>query len=223
MWKVLKGCPKSWLLISAVIGVACYAFPTVDLWVSGLFFKEGDFYLAKHPLLVGIHNSVKFGVMGLVVIYTLLFISNLYYKRPVLWGLTERHLLYLFLALAMGPGLVVNSVFKEHWGRARPMQVAEFSGDKQFTPAFVITNQCETNCSFVSGDPSVGFYLFSVTLLFGIRLLWLPLVMGGILGSVRIIQGAHFFSDVLLSGIFTFWVCYFLYVILVKKYQQKQG
>ena len=59
----------------------------------------------------------------------------------------------------LGPGLVVNGILKEHWGRARPRDVTQFGGDRRFTPALVIADQCERNCSFSAGHPSAGFAL----------------------------------------------------------------
>ena len=50
---------------------------------------------------------------------------------------------YVALCAAVGPGLVANLGFKDHWGRARPVHVTEFGGTKQFTPPLVRTDQCE--------------------------------------------------------------------------------
>ena len=43
-------------------------------------------------------------------------------------------------------------------------QIAEFGGDKRFTPAFVPSDQCARNCSFPAGDPAVGFYFVAAGL-----------------------------------------------------------
>ena len=53
--------------------------------------------------------------------------------------------------------IFVNLILKNFWGRARPNDVVELDGKESFSPWFEITNACETNCSFVSGDASVGF------------------------------------------------------------------
>lgn len=207
------------VFFSIIAGMLVYYFSALDIWVTSLFYDpefkgvEG-FYLRPHPFLMAMHNAVMWVVLAMVCLYATLILGNIIRKRPVLFGLTNLALCYLLLTLIIGPGLVVNVIFKDHFGRARPVQVEAFGGTKTFTPPFVISDQCERNCSFVSGDPSVGFVLFSFVMLYGARWVWLPLLTGGTMGMVRIMQGAHFFSDVLFSGIFTFWVCYGLYYLL---------
>ena len=51
----------------------------------------------------------------------------------------------------------VNLVLKNFWGRARPNDVLELGGKEVFSPWYEMSNACLTNCSFVSGDASVGF------------------------------------------------------------------
>jgi lipid A 4'-phosphatase len=109
--------------------------------------------------------------------------------------------------------LVVNAVFKEHWGRARPRDITEFGGTRTFTPAFVISDQCERNCSFVSGHASLPFAFAALGFLLR-RRRWAiyagAAAFGGLVGFGRIVQGAHFLSDVVFSGVFVFLVAYLL-------------
>jgi lipid A 4'-phosphatase len=128
---------------------------------------------------------------------------------------TSRSVVYVLLALALGPGLLVNGILKSHSGRARPHQVMAFGGNKQFTQAFALSNQCAANCSFVSGESAVGF--FGLTFVFVAQrrrkaIAVASILLGLLLGFVRMGQGAHFFSDVIFSGVFTFLVSYLLYV-----------
>lgn len=124
-------------------------------------------------------------------------------------------LLYLLLALILAPGFVVHSVFKDEWGRARPHQTEVFGGTKAFTPAWVMVQQCDKNCSFVSGHAAMGFYVFAFGFLAqGIwrrRLFVLGCVTGGLVGLGRVIQGDHFLSDVIFSGFIVYFVCWLLY------------
>jgi lipid A 4'-phosphatase len=163
-----------------------------------------------------IHNSVTYLTKFLVVLWIALLTIN-YFSKKNIWGLTKKQLSYLLLALILGPGLVVNGIFKDHWGRARPNTVTEFSGTKTFTPPFIMSDQCEKNCSFVSGDPSVGFYLFALAFAIPARkklFSSLAMGLGCVYGATRIMQGAHFFSDVIFSGVFTFSVCYLLWLVM---------
>lgn len=203
-------------ILSVIVGVVCYAFPEIDLWASGLFFDGSHFFLSRHPILLMLHKSVKILTISLVILYIGLLVKSYLWRDlrlPI--EISRKQIIYLMVALILGPGLVVNTLFKDHWGRARPSQVEQFNGSHTFSPAFVITDQCERNCSFVSGDPSVGFYLISFVFLSGRkRLLWLPMSIGSLYGATRLIQGAHFLSDVILSAIFTMWLCYGLYWLM---------
>ncbi|MBI1262280.1 MAG: phosphatase PAP2 family protein [Rhizobiales bacterium] len=124
-------------------------------------------------------------------------------------------LLYLLLALLLAPGFVVNSVFKDEWGRARPWQTETFGGDKSFTPPWVMVNQCAKNCSFVSGHAAMGFYVFAFGFLaagaWRRRLFILGCVTGGLVGLGRVVQGDHFLSDVIFSGFIVYFICWLLY------------
>jgi lipid A 4'-phosphatase len=110
----------------------------------------------------------------------------------------------------------VNTILKDYCGRARPFQVSEFGGRRHFTPAFVITDQCKTNCSFVSGDASLGYFglaFFFVTRRRRVVIASAAVLAGTLIGLVRMAQGAHFLSDVIFAAVFTFlagWLLYFL-------------
>jgi lipid A 4'-phosphatase len=121
----------------------------------------------------------------------------------------------MLAALAVGPGLVVNLGFKDHWGRARPRDVSEFSGERSFTPALQPTDQCERNCSFVAGHPSVVFWLAVLGFAAAARrrrnrIFAAAAVLGLVAGFGRIVQGGHFLSDVVFSGIAVFAVIWVL-------------
>ncbi|MFZ5466979.1 MAG: phosphatase PAP2 family protein [Pseudomonadota bacterium] len=109
---------------------------------------------------------------------------------------------FLLLSLLLGPGLMVNGVLKEHWGRARPHQVVDFGGQKPFTPALQPADNCASNCSFVSGHSAIGFWWLALGLAWPAwrwRALLLGVGLGGMLGLARIMQGGHFTSDVVFS------------------------
>ncbi|MFA5242235.1 MAG: phosphatase PAP2 family protein [Sulfuricella sp.] len=109
---------------------------------------------------------------------------------------------FLLLSLLLGPGLMVNLGLKEHWGRARPTQTADFGGPKIFTPALKPAANCQNNCSFVSGHASVGFWWLALGLAWPawrMRAMALGLGLGGLFGLARILQGGHFASDVIFS------------------------
>ncbi|MEY2621437.1 MAG: hypothetical protein RIT26_1257, partial [Pseudomonadota bacterium] len=135
----------------------------------------------------------------------------------LLWGVfsprlakQRRALGFLLLTLLLGPGLLVNEVLKNHWGRARPAQVSAFGGAAQYTPPWQMSDQCDKNCSMSSGHAALGFYPLALSwVLRRQRRLWLGVgaFSGGLVGLGRILQGGHFLSDVLVSGAVVWLVC----------------
>ena len=115
------------------------------------------------------------------------------------------------IAYILGPGLVVNTLLKTHWGRARPEDIKFFGGEKTFSLPFEISDQCTTNCSFVSGEGAgITAMFFSAALIFWVRaraklglrgwLILAPLGVICLLGlGLRLAKGRHFFSDSLFA------------------------
>ncbi len=208
----------TWIHMTAVAGSVGLALlfvlaPGVDLWFSGLFYREGvGFYLRDAVWVRALYDMVHPLAVALIVGLLLLLVHNLV-RRRALGPFDVRAVLFMLALLAVGPGLVVNVVFKDHWGRARPRDVVEFGGTRTFTPAFVISDQCERNCSFVSGHASLPFAFVGLGYLLR-RRRWAVFagaaMFGGLVGLGRIIQGAHFLSDVVFSGVFVFFVAYLL-------------
>ncbi|MEI9804295.1 MAG: hypothetical protein WDN48_07260 [Pseudolabrys sp.] len=60
--------------------------------------------------------------------------------------------------MALGPGLAVNVLLKDHWGRPRPIDVTQFGGMDKFVPWWDPRGACPNNCSFVSGDVAGAFW-----------------------------------------------------------------
>ena len=87
-----------------------------------------------------------------------------------------------------------------------------------FTPWYQISDACNTNCSFVSGDAAVGFsliVLFFITK--NILFFWTSLIFGFSIGLVRIMEGGHFFSDIIMSLILIYLCCFFQIKYFYKK------
>jgi hypothetical protein len=58
------------------------------------------------------------------------------FARPRMRGM-RRGALFLVLVMGFGPGLIVNDVFKEHWGRPRPHDLVELGGAREYVPPLV--------------------------------------------------------------------------------------
>lgn len=115
----------------------------------------------------------------------------------------RRGALFLVLVMAIGPGLLVNNVFKDNWGRPRPRDLVEFGGQREYVAPLLMSPR-EHGRSFPSGHAAVGFYLLVPYFLLRRRSCWKAagvlaggLLYGALMGYARIAQGAHFLSDVL--------------------------
>ena len=132
--------------------------------------------------------------------------------RTGLLDIAPRRVAYVLVCLLVGPGLLVNVVLKDQWGRARPSQVTEFGGTRTFTPALSLSDQCPRNCSFVSGEASLGFWWLAFGFLAapGRRrrlVVAAGLGMGTFMGVLRVAGGGHFLSDAIFAGLLTITVC----------------
>jgi lipid A 4'-phosphatase len=126
-------------------------------------------------------------------------------KRRTL--VSSRGALFLILSLAIGPGLLVNGLLKEGWGRPRPGMVTEFGGAHAFRPWWDPRGTCVTNCSFVSGETSSAVWMAAPAMLappaWRSVALGAALLYGATIATVRLLAGGHFLSDVIFAGIFT--------------------
>lgn len=207
------------LFIAAAMLLLIY--PQIDIQVEQLFYQPKiGFFLENKWWVQFFYNSVPFLLRCLGFGLILFFILINVLKRKI-FGMDNRKLLYLLLVLIVGPGLIVNAIFKDHFGRARPYQITEFGGNKTFSRALVIADQCDKNCSFPSGHAALGFYFIALALLcsrWQKTMFSLTILLGFLIGGARMIQGDHFLSDVVFSGLITFIVSYTLYYyIIVRK------
>jgi membrane-associated PAP2 superfamily phosphatase len=118
--------------------------------------------------------------------------------------------LFLVLVMIAGPGVLVNTVFKENWGRPRPKDIVEFGRPRQYVEVWVKNTPSGGN-SFASGHAASAFYILTPYFLFRRRrkgwaalFLGLGLTYGSLVGIARILQGAHFLSDVLWAAGFVY-------------------
>ena len=115
--------------------------------------------------------------------------------------------------------LIINLLLKNMWGRVRPNEISQFGGGDIFTPWYQITNQCDNNCSFVSGDASVGFLLILLYFLTKKDMFfWSSLLLGFSLGLIRILEGGLFLSDIMFAFLIVFSFCYWSYKIYIKNF-----
>ncbi len=201
---------NSLLLASLLVGLAAailfLAFPGLDLAFSALFVDDsGEFHLGQIAAVRQLRAVFNLAFAGFCALAIAGLAAALLLRRRLL-GQGWREWLYLLAAAITGPGLVANLLFKDHWGRARPVQVEQFGGDAMFSPVLLFSDQCQRNCSFVSGEASsIYLMFFALAMLLPVwrkPLFLVGIVAGSTAGLVRIAAGGHFLGDVLFAGIF---------------------
>ena len=200
------------------------AFPGIDLFVSALFFEPERhiFILRSHPLGDFVRKTLPYLLFALAGVTVVLGGAGAWQKRS-LGGISPRAAAFVVTALALGPGLVVNTLLKDHWGRPRPSTIAEFFGPNSYVRALIPSDQCLVNCSFPSGHAALGFWMVAFALLVPGRwrrpAVMAALLFGGLVGLVRIAQGGHFLSDVAFSGVIVVGLTRWLYARMVAPYE----
>lgn len=124
----------------------------------------------------------------------------------------RRRALYILLVIVIGPGVVVNLIVKDHWGRPRPVHTLEFGGTETFAPAAKMGNS--TDKSFVCGHCSVGYAFFVLYFLsqnHKVLYFLITLLLAWTMGFTRMAAGGHYLSDIVWSGYLVFFVAYVLY------------
>ena len=123
------------------------------------------------------------------------------------WAPSGRAVIFLIATIAIGPGLIVNLGLKDHWGRPRPYQTQDFSGQSPFRPWYETDGACKRNCSFVSGEAATGFWIVAPASVLPPPWRGPAIVAAFAFGAgaslLRLAFGGHYLSDVMLGGLIT--------------------
>ena len=212
----------AWILLLAVAATVPFLTPALDLRITSWFYNPAF----THPWPFEFNGFIKFlytfGTWpGLVTALIGLGILVIARYRPSLmkW---RRQAAFLFLTLVIGPGFLVNTVFKDHWGRPRPKMISEFGGRMDYQ-CFHEKGVGGRGKSFPCGHSSMGYYFVVVYFLarrrkkiIRLSLLAGAMVYGTLIGIARMAAGAHFASDVVWSALFPCLAAWILYYFVLK-------
>ncbi len=209
-----------WALLFFALAIFA-KFPGLDLLISARYYDpELGFFHRNQPVVLALYDWTPWIGRGLVIALAVFaLVAPLLARHFAKQGehsLAQRadgswrHLATVAVVCGLlGPGLIIEGIFKNHMGRPRPVQVVEFGGKDTYQGPFVQGATPERNRSFVSSHAAAGFWLMSLGLTCGPlwrrRWLLIGIVTGGVVGLGRILQGGHFFSDILFA-FFTVWL-----------------
>ncbi len=215
----------NWPLIAPAVGLLIFTtffrWTNADLFVSSLFYNAAShhwpwFFFPGCTLFYRVGTYPAFALFGIGL---LLVAVGRTARR---WQL-YRAGFFLVLLFIIGPGLIVNQGFKNHWGRPRPHQVERFGGLHAFVPVGSPGPLQQHNSSFPSGHAAVAFYLIGPAFLASPRRRGLAtglmiggLAFGGTMALVRVIQGGHFVSDVVWSAAIVYFTAVALAAVILR-------
>ncbi len=212
------GVRRQGLVIAVLATVTALIFaadPQLDLQLSHFFFDDATrrFPAAANPTAMWLRSASIWMFAGVALCVVATAITRL--LAPRRFPVPARVVAFLALTLALGPGLLVNGVLKEHWSRPRPGEVVQFGGTLPFVPWWDPRGQCQQNCSFVSGETSEAAWAVAPALLVpgSLRLVAFGAVavVTAVVGGLRLAFGGHFASDVLFAVLLTLAVVWAVY------------
>lgn len=169
--------------------------------------------IASQPLWLLFYRSAPWVTGSLAAAGTALLVAGAIRRT---WSGLRLPGTFLLLCVVLGPGLIINGILKDHWGRPRPRQIVEFGGRLQYVPPLVPART--HGKSFPCGHCSVGYLYASGWWLWRRRhplraaaSLAAGTTLGTLLGFGRMAAGGHFLSDVIWSGLIAFGVAHALF------------
>lgn len=208
-------------VIAVVVGGVFAVYPQLDIDISALFYNRqiNLFDVNVQPWTIHLREAARWLITLILAPACLAVIGKLIMpNRRMLVG--GRAALFLIVTMALGPGVLTNLVLKDHWGRARPIDITELGGTFRFTPWWDPRGDCPTNCSFVAGEPSGAFWTLAPAALappqWRLVAYGAALAFGTAVGLLRIAAGGHFFTDVVFAGVLMFLVIWTAHGLLFR-------
>jgi lipid A 4'-phosphatase len=210
---------SAWLAALALLTAGLFASSTLDLAIARVFYRPdtADHWPLAHELPWSLLYRAASWVTATLVLGGLAGLAASFGRARADW---RRAAVLVLLGVAIGPGLLANAVFKDHWQHPRPRDLMEFSGPVRYVPAPLIGT--EGGASFPCGHCSVGFMFAAGWWIWKRRRpAWARaslaggLALGLLLGVGRMAAGAHFFSDIVWSALLAFGVLHVLWYHLL--------
>jgi membrane-associated phospholipid phosphatase len=207
-----------------VNGLAFGLFPELELSVARHFHDIVDAgnnafaWRIYPPLMLARDIGLWVGTAIIIPVLAALAFKLIVPTRKML--IPGRAVVFLIATLALGPGLLVNVVLKDHWGRPRPIDITQLGGTEHYVRWWDPRGDCPNNCSFVSGDVAGAFWTMAPAALtpapWRILAYGAALALGTGMAALRVMAGGHFLSDVVFSGVFTFLIIWLAHGLIYR-------
>jgi lipid A 4'-phosphatase len=207
--------------VATGVGVGFAVNPHLDLHIAVYFHRL--FAAAPDAAWYGliattrdINRHLTFAVLALTS--ATLAIKFVWPQLPML--MPPRITVLVFVTILLAPGLLVNGLLKENWGRPRPGETVELKGSLDFKPWWDASGECRSNCSFASGEAAGAFALLSVAA--AVPAPWTApaivatVAFATVVGIGRVATTGHFVTDVVFGGLLSALVVWLLHGLLFR-------
>jgi len=222
LFRFLKANPVAICLLFVALASAVFlAFPGIDLWFSDLFYRSRSGFWLRRNGALGFLRATNDALIAVAVVALIASMAVKLARPEKPSPIRPDTVVFLLSTLVLAPLLLVNVVLKNSWGRPRPVQVDLFGGDAPYVEVWRITDWCERNCSFVSGEASSAIWLVAVAMVLPKAVRAPAVVVAGVyallLSLNRIAFGGHFLSDVVISFGLTFLVIAVMHRVVIER------
>lgn len=204
------------LALFAAITIVFGTWPDLDLKLAAQFYDPVAKRFPASGLPYG--QFLRDGAMWISWAFVApsimaLIVKLIWPNRPLL--VKGRTVAFLIISIVLSAGILTNLTFKTFWGRPRPVMVSEFGGPWQFKAWWDPTGQCGHNCSFFSGEGATAFWTFAPAALAPPAMRPAAYAAAAVFGIAtsgwRMAFGGHFFTDVTIAGLVSFFVIWLLH------------
>jgi lipid A 4'-phosphatase len=209
------------LAIAVAVGVIFGIYGNLDINLSSQFFDWQSmlFTTGGRPGEQHSRDAARLIITAIAAVPGVAVFAKLLLPRRRMF-MSGRTALFMLLTLAIGPGIVANLVLKDHWHRARPIDILHFGGNDRFTRWWDPRGPCSNNCSFIAGEPSGAFWTMAVAAVappeWQIAAYSAAVIFGVALGVLRMAAGGHFFTDVVFAGVFMYLILWTLHGLVFR-------
>lgn len=200
----------------AAIAIVFGVWPELDLTLAKLFYdpETRNFPTSSLPYAQFARDGAMWISWAFVVpSIAALIIKLIWPNRPLL--VKGRTMAFLIITIVMSAGVLTNLTFKSLWSRPRPVMVTELGGPWQFKAWWDPTGQCGRNCSFFSGEGATAFWTYAPAALAPPALRPAAYAAATVFGIAtsgwRMAFGGHFFTDVSIAGLVSFFVIWLVH------------
>jgi membrane-associated phospholipid phosphatase len=204
------------LAVALVSGLLFALFPQLDLAIAGVFYDSNSREFVLSP--TGYAELVRRAAMWIA--WTMAAPAIIAPTLKLIWPnkpliIPGRAVVFLLGTILMIAIVLPNMIFKEHWGRPRPIVTREFNGSHEFKPWWDPRGDARHNGSFFSGEAATAFWTYAPAALAPPPVRPIAFVaatlFGLTTGILRMAFGAHYASDIIAAGVTAYVVVWLIH------------